>query len=331
MRCRRVTGIGLRIRDENPHGAGESGWLGLQRHRQGVRSISDDKDLDFQKGVEYCSGITKPPEGLGVRLASAGPFFIFGWLYSRWSIGTRAMIQITKLFSASSVALTLMSCALPTGAPQPSRIQFGPTIRIDRARGEVTIDAQVAARIGWLEQLVCKAGTREHESLLAVEVAPSMIHAALLAAGYEPGTPGSWVESSLGKDGEVLLELKPPRGDRVDLFVRFQRDGMAVEQPLSEWVRGESVSSETLLFPSDQFVFAGSLVRPNPKSLGPGEHFVADYTGSIVGLVTFGDELIAFESVIPDRVEFAEALWEAWTDRIPPEGTPVELIIRRRE
>jgi hypothetical protein len=47
-----------------------------------------------------------------------------------------------------------------------------------------------------------------------------------------------------------------------------------------------------------------------------------------VGLVTFGDEVISFEEVIPDRIDVAPAMWESWTDRIPVEGTPIELIIR---
>ena len=211
-------------------------------------------------------------------------------------------------------------------------LQIGPNIQVDHRKSEVIIRAQIASRNGFLEQLVCKAGTREHESLLAVEVVPKMIHAALLAAGFTPGSPGSWTETPPDASGKSTTNFQPPTGSKVQLFVRWEDDGRINERALCEWVRGvpaDASSNTPVVFPCDRFVFAGSHIRPNPKSLGPGEHYVADYTGSVVGLVTFGDEVIAFEEVIPDRVDVAPAMWESWTDRIPVEGTPIELILRR--
>ncbi|MSR69185.1 MAG: hypothetical protein EXS17_02425 [Phycisphaerales bacterium] len=242
------------------------------------------------------------------------------------------------VFCAALATIAAIRCAaLPRESPHPQAkrtitreefIDLAPGIRVNRTRNEVIIRAQVAARIGWMEQIVCKAGTREHESLLVVEVAPRIIHAALLALGCEPGSPGTWQESSPENDGVSAFELKPPTGSRLDVLVRYTRDGALIEVPVSDWLRSESPSGESIAFSRDRFVFAGSHVRPNPPSLGPGEHYVADHTGSVVGLVTFGDEVIALADVIPDRVEVAPALWEAYTQQIPPEGTDVELIIR---
>ena len=210
-------------------------------------------------------------------------------------------------------------------------LQLGPDVRVDRRKSEVIIRAQIASRNGFLEQLVCKAGTREHESLLAVEAAPKMIHAALLAAGFTPGSPGAWTETQPDASGKSVVNFQPPTGSKVELLVRWDDDGRMNERALCEWVRGVSPNNSSntpIVFPCNRFLFAGSHIRPNPKSLGPGEHYVADYTGSVVGLVTFGDEVIAFEEVIPDRLDVAPAMWESWTDRIPVEGTPIELIIR---
>ena len=215
--------------------------------------------------------------------------------------------------------------------PQQPPLQLGPDIRVDRRKSEVIIRAQIASRNGFLEQLVCKAGTREHESLLAVEAAPKMIHAALLAAGFTPGSPGAWTETQPDAAGKSVVNFQPPTGSKVELLVRWDDDGRINERALCEWVRGVSLNNSSttpIVLPCDRFIFAGSHIRPNPKSLGPGEHYVADYTGSVVGLVTFGDEVIAFEEVIPDRVDVAPAMWESWTDRIPVEGTLIELIIR---
>ena len=261
----------------------------------------------------------------------------------KWREFTRVFMgcSLMSLGSCTEPAEVTTTEAAPRCAAQASqRIAIAPGIAVvdDGGNASVEIDAQVAARIGWLEQLVCKAGTREHESLLAIEVPPRIIHAAMLAAGLVPGSPGRWEEIPGEGGAPPSIALHPPRGDPVSLRARWTDATGAHDVALASWVRrvlpapedgGSDAVATDDSFPSNRFVFAGSLTRPNPKSLGPGEHYVADYTGSIVGLVTFGDEVIAFDEVIPDRVEFAAAEWEARTEVIPPEGTPVTLIVTR--
>jgi hypothetical protein len=65
--------------------------------------------------------------------------------------------------------------------------------------------------------------------------------------------------------------------------------------------------------------------------MGPGEHYVADRTGSIVGLVTFGDEVIAYDEVLSDKVDVDAPEWQANTPVMPAPGTRVQLVIRPRE
>jgi hypothetical protein len=62
--------------------------------------------------------------------------------------------------------------------------------------------------------------------------------------------------------------------------------------------------------------------------MGPGEHYVADRTGSIVGIVTFGDETIACDEVISDKADVDAPQWQARTERMPEPGTRVRLVIR---
>ena len=61
----------------------------------------------------------------------------------------------------------------------------------------------------------------------------------------------------------------------------------------------------------------------------PRLHYVADMTGSIIGLVTFGDEVIGFSRVIADQDAVQPPSWEVRTDHVPPRGTEVTLILRR--
>ncbi len=192
-------------------------------------------------------------------------------------------------------------------------VQLG-AVTVDRARGLIRVPGVVALREGWLEQAVCQQGTRDHEALITVSMPPSSIHAALLLAGLEPGRPGHW---RVRDDGS--LELVPPTGEAVLIEVEWV-DVAGITQcgPLSAWIRTEGAAAP------GSFVFAGSVMRN--RAVAP---YVADQSGSVVGLVTFGDELIASVAVVPDRADVAEPSLKAWTERMPPEGTPVTVVIRR--
>ena len=55
----------------------------------------------------------------------------------------------------------------------------------------------------------------------------------------------------------------------------------------------------------------------------------ASLTGSIIGLVTFGDEVIGFSRVVSDQEAISPSEWEVKSDHVPPVGTRVTLILRR--
>lgn len=252
---------------------------------------------------------------------------------ARWLRASGAVTRMTGM-AVLVAAGALVSCAgpskseaLPTPQERPTvaltvplpTIQLAPGIMVDRTAGEIRVEAEVAADRGWLEQGVCKAGTREHESLLAVSVAPSSIHAALLLIGLEPGAPGEW---RAAPDGSGAVQRISPSGSPLELWVRTS----AGDMPLSSWIH-DPVHGH--LFPVQPWVFAGSRIRSNTKSMGPGAHYVADRTGSVVGIVTFGDEIIACTSVLSDQAELDAPEWQANSERMPEPGTRVELLIRR--
>jgi hypothetical protein len=201
-----------------------------------------------------------------------------------------------------------------------SVVRLADGIEVDRVRASVTIPARVAVTEGWIEQAACRAGTREHESLLVVAAPPSAVHAALLLAGFEPGHPGAVRLSGPGPD--AVLERIPPAGDRLEVWVRGARG----EVPLTAWMRDTAGRGPVAPHP---WIFAGSRVRPNTRSMGPGEHYVADFTGSLVGVVTFGDETIAFEEARSGEAELDPPQWQARTEAMPASGTPVTIVVRR--
>jgi hypothetical protein len=205
-----------------------------------------------------------------------------------------------------------------------------PGVRVDVRAATVELDADVCLDEGWLEQIACGPGTREHESLMVPRATPSQVHAALLAAGHRPGRPGRW-ERMEPLEGEAAgrVRLAPPSGSRLRISVRVGAGDDAEDVPVAHWIR-DHLGREK--FPDEPWVFGGSHIEPTPEWMredgaGP-EHYVADMTGSIIGLVTFGDEVIGFSRVLSDSAEFQAPEWEADTEHIPPVGTPVVIVIR---
>jgi hypothetical protein len=190
---------------------------------------------------------------------------------------------------------------------------------VDVRAGHVEIDGRACLDAGWLEQVACSPGTREHEALVVVPARPSDIHAALLMAGFQSGRPGRWVYEN------EQVQIEPPTGEVLEVLARYQRaDGQTITESITEWIRDEAGDRR---LPGDAWVFGGSELRADPS--GSGEHYVADRTGSIIGLVTFGDEVIGLRDVLPDQAAVYEPEWMVDTQRVPAPGTAVTLIVRR--
>ena len=181
--------------------------------------------------------------------------------------------------------------------------------------GVVTLPGWITLEEGWLEVAVCRQGTREHESVVATTARPSIVHAALLLAGLEPGRPARY-----RPDGT----FEPASGDSVEISIRFEAgEPAAGEMPLGDAILDERGDE------SVDWLFAGSTVHPNPPSLGPGEYYAADYAGTIVGLTTFGDEVVAAREARSPEIGIDPAVWKVRPGVLPPIGTPVTVIIRR--
>ena len=220
---------------------------------------------------------------------------------------------------ASIVLLAMTACGTTPGRPSGTVVEAFEGVTVQPAGGVVEVEAFVCLDGGWLEQVACSPDTREHEALLVIEARPSNLHAALLMAGFEPGTPGQW-----SYDGGTVA-VTPPTGDIIEILVRYQTDGRSVQEPIGVWMVG---ALDDRPFPDGQWVFAGSSLAENRGWMGPGEHYVADLTGSIIGLVTFGDEVIGYERVMADQEAVEATQWRVNTGHVPPIGTPGTVILR---
>ncbi len=166
----------------------------------------------------------------------------------------------------------------------------------------------------YLEMFITAPDSREHESLVVSKIEASNLHAGLLAAGFESGSPITRHESGnpVAAHGDPL-RITVALEDRPDHFI-----------PITDWVM--RVETEHPLIESEQwggFVFAGSKFTQRG--------YEADGTGTLVSLTSFGDEVIAPTWTLSHLAEIDEPVWIANRDRIPTKNTPVIVRIERDE
>jgi hypothetical protein len=194
--------------------------------------------------------------------------------------------------------------------PDPAWKALNPNLWFDTKGRRLIIRARVALRDGALEHLLCLKGTKEHESILATEAAPYQIHAGLLATGAKPGHPV-----------QFLPQFVPPSGDSIAIELQWRQDGTTRQADARDWVRDERAKTTLKL----DWVFAGSEFVEDPATK---KRIYAADDGDLITVANFMSAILdlPFASTAND----AERLYVANTERIPPRGTSVFLILKPR-
>ena len=213
-------------------------------------------------------------------------------------------------------------------APPDGWVEISEFVRVNRARRVVEVDGFVpidchdpGTPIVYLEVIACAVDSKEHESLVATRAKASHVHAALLLAGLEPGHPGSWSWD------EKTLTRHAPEGPGVDVFL-VPHNAVQTEVGVlaTDWVvnaeTGESLTGHLrALGDGSPWVFAGSrMVEFEGR-----EFYDADGAGIIVGLHTFGGEVVALREVMSHDSGVSEPEWIADAGLVPAYGTPVTV------
>lgn len=224
-------------------------------------------------------------------------------------------VKFTTLFTALSMSWNL-NClsaeevpAAPPQEPTDGIVEMTPTLRMDMKNKQVVLDAEVVLTQGPLELLLCPKRTKEHEAILAADVAPRSFQLALLGVGAEPGSPALFEP-----------EYKPPRGQPIEIFVEWEEKGQMKRANARDWIRHpKDVGGAEPL--KAEFIFAGSrFIRI------PGEErarWLGD-DGDVVCVSNFPGSIIDVDMKSTNANE--GLLFEAWTERIPPKGTKVKVF-----
>jgi hypothetical protein len=182
---------------------------------------------------------------------------------------------------------------------------------VDPDRGVVLIDGQVTLRAGPLEMFACIHRTKEHESVVAVKTQAFPIHAALLALGAEPGHPV-----------QFQPKFAPPAGTEIDIEVRWRdAEGHWQSARAQEWVRNANTGAVL----KKSWVFAGSMFWTDPAT---GRQFYQAESGDFICVSNFATAML--DLPIESTQANQGLSFEAFTEQIPPLGTPVRLVLKPR-
>ena len=189
-------------------------------------------------------------------------------------------------------------------------------VTINAEAGHVDVSATVCLRRGdFLEMFACTKDTREHESILVVDAAPSTMHLGLLLLGLEPGKPLSYDRKF---DPPKLV---PATGPEVEVFIVIKVDNVEREIPANRWVQDNKTKE---MKKGNTWLFAGSQFAEFQDK----QVYQADLNGSAISLVNFGDDLLTLPNKLTDANESHSKVWAPRTDAIPKVGTKVVIRLK---
>ena len=211
--------------------------------------------------------------------------------------------------------LCAAGCQVPSEPTPAGQRQVLPGVWLNRKARYVDVEGRIVLRQGMLELVACQRLGREHESIVALDARASHVHQGLLMLGLDEGEPGKWVAQD---DGQY--QAVDPTGDAVMVSLIVEEDGQPVEHPISRFVKNRQTGEP---LPTRPFIFAGSRMAEFDP---PRTVYAADVEGNIVSLVTFGDDVLAWEKAASTSNEMVQ--WEAKPETLPSIKTPVRLRLR---
>lgn len=199
----------------------------------------------------------------------------------------------------------------PQPKPDPpglTRLAKDYDVWVDLKRKLVVVDGKICLRRGPLEMFACPKGTKEHESIVAVNSPAQFVHAGLLAVGAKTGHPVRFQP-----------EYQPAEGTIVDIWVLWKDEaGVNRKMRAQEMIKNE----ETGMAMTHNWVFGGSGFWVDEET---GERHYHGDGGDFICVSNFSTatlDLPVESSQSNDALLFA-----ANTEKIPPKGTDVRLVL----
>ncbi len=192
--------------------------------------------------------------------------------------------------------------------PGMKRLLKGYDVWIDPAHKRVVVDGTVCLREGQLEMLSCPRGTKEHESIIAADTRAYAVHAGLLAVGAEAGTPV-----------QFRPDYKPATGSEIEIeLVWTDKDGKVHRDRAQNWIRNVQTGKAL----EQPWVFGGSGFWQDEVT---GEKSYLAESGDFICVSNFPTAML--DLPIESSQSNDALLFDAFTERIPPVGTRVRMVL----
>jgi len=200
---------------------------------------------------------------------------------------------------------------LVENAESLKRLDPDAAIWVDREGERLVLMGRVVLRNAPLELFACLRNSKEHESVVAIDV-PSdkayVIHAGLLATGAEPGRTVQWDPV-----------YQPASGQEIDVEVRYKDpDGATQSLPAQQWITNLE-TGETM---DQKWVFAGSGFWVDERT---GEKHYRAAGGDIICVSNFATAIL--DLPVESSQSNHALMFKANEPAIPPLGTPVTLVL----
>ena len=219
--------------------------------------------------------------------------------------GVLALVAAAAFAQETSDEPTTGGGAVPAGLV---RLAEDYDVWIDPKRKIVVVDGKVCLREGQLEMFACPKGTKEHESIVAVNSKASFVHAGLLAVGAKQGTPVKFDP-----------EYTPATGTEVEVLVLWKdKEGKKHKVRAQQWIR----NTQTQKPMSYRWVFAGSSFWVDEQT---GEKLYNGDIGDFICVSNFPTATL--DLPVKSSQENSSLLFEAFTEQIPELGTKVRLVL----
>ena len=224
---------------------------------------------------------------------------------------TPQSLPISEAEANEETPSTFDYTSLYDGTSPLKRLDKKAPIWVSADRKFIVLGGKTCLRDGLLEFFACRKNSKEHESIVSLDIPPHLIHAALLVIGAKQGTPAKFD-----------LEFVPPTGEVIDIIVcwRDPESGTLRKVKAQEMVM-ENESGKTM---QSHWVFTGGLFGVDPDGK---KYYLANVTGEVFGLANFPGSIldVPFES----KSDYSDLYYTTNTANIPQNSTDVILILSR--
>lgn len=201
--------------------------------------------------------------------------------------------------------------SLYDGSSPLKRLDKTAPIWVSADRKFVILGGKTCLRDGLLEFFACRKNSKEHESIVSLDIPPHLIHAALLVIGAKQGTPAKFDPA-----------FTPPTGEVIDIVVcwRDLESGTLRKVKAQDMVE-ENESGQTM---QSHWVFTGGLFGVDPDGK---KYYLANVTGEVFGLANFPGSILDVPFESPS--DYSNLYYTTKTENIPQISTDVILILSR--